>query len=876
MNSSSQANNFSREELTLRLEKIAERNRPAVCVFAARCVLRTLPLLTQAPLFNYWIAEDKDNRAHHLLALWRGILAAWVNDNSTASTNAQLASEAALAIKRSNWLLAADTAEAASYVNASVHMSVGAAGYAVHFARLAILNAALMENYRHTQPNNFDAAIYHDLEWIEKENNIAELPLQSDILGEDNSFVASQHLIRVIVELELHDKNINVARSKLVGKISDSYQKLQKGTYSESEAKNFLERINLYFLQPERFASTTDDDVISERIDAITPPTESLLRFTASRQQAAETISEEDHLNRKKLVETLASFLTHPANYHHQTIGLLGDWGVGKSSFIHLLKESILKNHAEQRFLFGEFNAWAYENTDNLQAGIAQEIIKALSSPEPRIEDFKRKPKQPKTFSTGVKTIWCDLKKTLSWYAERSSLIFRFAITLNGGKILWLLVLIFVAVCPWFPIFSDFFNKLLVVFTNHSDPYITMGGRILWAGGFLFYLGKELQKLLANPMAKELLTYIRLPDYAKHLGTIPQMRKNIETLCRVRLKTDSEKSKRLLFVVDDLDRCGHQAIVKVLEAVRLVLDIENVMVVIAVDQRIALSALALHYKDFAQYHNSKDSRSIARDYLAKVIHLPITLYKPKGKDVEAYLKFIWSQLITEEHKTILEKASTPAVVKTTPKIDKPLSPENNNTETPTDESNIQSVIPNKKTTSGEIQSRAKPETASISTPKPSPTPVAAAPTVIASLSSDHQKAFLYWVDYFELSNPRQVKRLNNSYNLLHSYYDYDSASIAHNLNEIHKKALVFPMMLALFIMEYLNTLDDQVLRAKIKVELRAPDSKIEEADKPTDTKIDSTLIGTDIIHAMHKLTEKFEADFIKIVEPFVLPAIECH
>lgn len=865
-------NGFNREDLSLRLEKIAERNRPAISLFAARCVLRAFRLMAQDHLFEYWIIEGKgDCRAHYLLALWRGILCSLVYDKATADKNASLVTEAASTIKGTSWYQDAYIAEAASYVNASVHISIAAASYAVHFARLAFENS--------TQQLDFDNKNEDDLRLIENAVSAAEA-IQWIELGEYYESSSLGIWKNSVIKLADLDATQNKSRAVLVRTISDSYQKISIGQYSDSEARRFLNEINSYFDNNESGTRAEPKKKPRRKTNPKeTPPSESVstpeniqptFKFTASRQQAAEAISEEDHLNRKKLVETLASFLAHPANYHHQTLGLLGDWGVGKSSFIHLLKESILKNHSEQRFLFGEFNAWAYENTDNLQAGIAQEIIKALSSPEPRLEDFKRKSKEKEKPTSNVEAIFKRMKRSTHWYFERILLVIQFAITLNGRQILRLAASIFIAICPWLPVFADPFNNLLAWLTSHSDPYIATGGRILWVGGFLFYLGKELRTLLANPMAKELLTYIRLPNYAKHLGTIPQMRKNIETLCRVRLKTDSEKSKRLLFVVDDLDRCGHQAIVKVLEAVRLVLDIQNVMVVIAVDQRIALSALALHYKDFAQYHNSKDSRSIARDYLAKVIHLPITLQKPRGKDVEAYLKFIWSQMITEEHKTILAKETPPPVGEPVPDTNLPPSPENIIEQLPANEPNAMPPKPTENTQPADVPPTTEPSIATTEAAL-----VIKVPTIIASLSTDHQNAFLYWVDYFELSNPRQVKRLNNSYNLLHSYYDYDSAPIVHGLKETHKKSLVFPMMFTLFIMEYLNTLDDQLLRIKIKAELRKPIPKKGTEEEPIE-KIDSTLLSTDIIFVVRQLNEALATDFTKVVEPFVLPAIECH
>jgi hypothetical protein len=196
-----------------------------------------------------------------------------------------------------------------------------------------------------------------------------------------------------------------------------------------------------------------------------------------------------------------------------------------------------------------------------------------------------------------------------------------------------------------------------------------------------------------------------------------------------------------------------------------------------------------------------------------------------------------------------------------------------------DQPNTQPATTDKNPAQGNIQPSTKAETTNAPAPEPLLAPAVTEPTVIASLSTNHQQAFLYWVDYFELSNPRQVKRLNNSYNLLHSYYDYDSAPVTHGLKEPHKTSFVFPMMIALFIMEYLNTLDDPLLRIRIKAELRKPSPKAEPAEpreEQAGAKIDSTLISADIILVVHHLTETLKTDFIKVVEPFVLPAIECH
>ena len=104
------------------------------------------------------------------------------------------------------------------------------------------------------------------------------------------------------------------------------------------------------------------------------------------------------------------------------------------------------------------------------------------------------------------------------------------------------------------PLFFQSDTSLLAKWFPSAVDYREIG-TIAWLGGFAFILFKQFQNILANPLAKEFLTYLKLPDYGHHLGHIPVMRENIKKLARVRLEKFG-KSKRLLYVVDDLDRCN--------------------------------------------------------------------------------------------------------------------------------------------------------------------------------------------------------------------------------------------------------------------------------------------------------------------------------
>jgi len=109
----------------------------------------------------------------------------------------------------------------------------------------------------------------------------------------------------------------------------------------------------------------------------------------------SESPSAVDHLDQERLAEVLASWLKNPENKSHAAIGLFGDWGVGKSTFVNLLRDHLriplgIKAPDAQKvssdhyktadYIGGEFNAWQYEHTENIQAGMAHELIAALKA----------------------------------------------------------------------------------------------------------------------------------------------------------------------------------------------------------------------------------------------------------------------------------------------------------------------------------------------------------------------------------------------------------------------------------------------------------------------------------------------------------------
>jgi hypothetical protein len=85
---------------------------------------------------------------------------------------------------------------------------------------------------------------------------------------------------------------------------------------------------------------------------------------------------------------------------------------------------------------------------------------------------------------------------------------------------------------------------------------------------------------------------------------------------------------RLVFFIDDLDRCEPDEIIDLLESIKLFLDLRNVFIIIAVAKDVVDRGIAFKYRDFSFTHD--EVLAVGDEYLDKMIQLP--LYIPPIDD----------------------------------------------------------------------------------------------------------------------------------------------------------------------------------------------------------------------------------------------------
>ncbi|TDV50920.1 P-loop NTPase fold protein [Actinophytocola oryzae] len=131
-------------------------------------------------------------------------------------------------------------------------------------------------------------------------------------------------------------------------------------------------------------------------------------------------------------------------------------------------------------------------------------------------------------------------------------------------------------------------------------------------------------------------------DYQQHLGVVSMLRKDLETFADLLAMGGPE---RVVLYIDDLDRCPPDVVIKVLEAVHLLVAMPVFVVVVGVDPRWLHQAIRHHYANVLP-----DAAITPADYLEKIFQVPFQL-SPMEKE-----GFTW--LVAE----LAEDEPTPARV----------------------------------------------------------------------------------------------------------------------------------------------------------------------------------------------------------------------
>lgn len=108
----------------------------------------------------------------------------------------------------------------------------------------------------------------------------------------------------------------------------------------------------------------------------------------------------------------------------------------------------------------------------------------------------------------------------------------------------------------------------------------------------------------------------------------------------------------VVVLLDDLDRCVPERIIESLEAIKLFLSVKRTTFIIAADENVIQYAIKKKYP-----HIEGSDVELSKEYIEKIIQLPIYIPELSSKDIENYLLLLVTQnyLSTIDFQSLIEK-----------------------------------------------------------------------------------------------------------------------------------------------------------------------------------------------------------------------------
>ena len=275
------------------------------------------------------------------------------------------------------------------------------------------------------------------------------------------------------------------------------------------------------------------------------------------------------------------------------TIGLFGNWGSGKSTLLNLVDVKIKESVEEPKVISITINAWMFEGYDDAKTALMDSIVRVINENESIDEECKK----------GIG----KLIKKIDWIRVGGALAKK--------------------------------GIPLAVSAATGNPMPAIMSSIESIKNIDFSKEEEIEKIENN--ISKLKSFLREDEPKESIV------ENIRTF-RVefeKLLNDS-KIENLIIMIDDLDRCTPDRILETLEAIKLFLSVKNTTFIIAMDEDVITYSVKRKYPPL----NQGGEIDVSKDYIEKIIQLPIKLPELSEIDIKNYILLLICEMYLKEEK----------------------------------------------------------------------------------------------------------------------------------------------------------------------------------------------------------------------------------
>jgi hypothetical protein len=262
------------------------------------------------------------------------------------------------------------------------------------------------------------------------------------------------------------------------------------------------------------------------------------------------------------------------------TIGIHGDWGAGKSSVLEMVEAGLT---GEKDVLCLKFNGWRFQGFEDAKIALLDGIVSGLVERRPGLTKAADK----------VKAV----VRRINWMkvARKAGSL---AVTAFSG----------IPSLDQIQLLASGIGSLL------ADP------------------AKLATKENLTALQEQTKSLLKPDDGSKNLPEeVSAFHKAFDDLL------DAADVKRLVVLMDDLDRCLPDTVIETLEAIRLFVFTSRTAFVVAADEEMIEYSVRRHFPDLK---NTTGPQSYARNYLEKLIQIPFRIPALGDNETRVYVALL--------------------------------------------------------------------------------------------------------------------------------------------------------------------------------------------------------------------------------------------
>jgi hypothetical protein len=278
--------------------------------------------------------------------------------------------------------------------------------------------------------------------------------------------------------------------------------------------------------------------------------------------------------------------------------------------------ETDLPNESIKSHVTIWFNAWKYESSEQIWAGLADSIIQGVAA---RLEPWERvwfylrlnsKRKDVNSILNWIsQDIWNNVWKNIRpWIWSSVGGILASSIAGFGG---WIVQ-------------SEFFSYAALV-----------GGAISGGAGLVKTFTEKIE-IENEPVESSFGNFLKVPNYKEKLGFIHEVKKDLDMV----FESIPSNYRNLIIFIDDLDRCSPSKIAEIMEGINLFLagEFPGCIFVIGMDTEMVAAALEVsHELVIKKIPKYSSHMPIGWRFMDKFIQLPITMPPSLEKNMKKYV-----------------------------------------------------------------------------------------------------------------------------------------------------------------------------------------------------------------------------------------------